>query len=116
MVALDSKSFSDWSKTIQALWDARRELMGGIGGLVGGVGDGDLIEEKRKAIWMRKQWREAEVAGEVRRKGKEDKNGWLDFEAVLRVCRRLNIASSRKDLYTRFQVCALAYVPVCALT
>lgn len=64
------------------------------------------MEEKRKAVWMRKQWREAEVAGEVRIKegAQGEKEGWLDFEGVLRVCRRLNIASSRTDLLSRFKV------------
>jgi phosphatidylinositol phospholipase C delta len=123
-VALSPQSFSDFSQTLQALWERRKELMGGIGGLdgfdegstegVGGLGgkdDGKGTEDKRKAIWMRKQWREAEVAGEVKKEGGivkpcegNEKDGWLDFEGVLGVCRRLNIASSRRDLLQRFQV------------
>lgn len=97
--------------------------MGGIGGLDGfdelkAEGDQSVeakdvkrTEEKRKAVWMRKQWREAEVAGEVRKEGGivkaskgSEKEGWLDFEGVLGVCQRLNIASSRRDLLRRFQV------------
>ncbi|CED84915.1 Phosphoinositide-specific phospholipase C [Phaffia rhodozyma] len=106
LVALDSKSFAEWSTVLQSLWDARRELMGGIGGLGSGLGEGGSIEEKRKAVWMKKQWRQAEVAGEVKLRGpsgETERNGWLDFEGVLRICRRLNIASSRRDLYARFQ-------------
>ncbi|KAL7415734.1 PLC-like phosphodiesterase [Mrakia frigida] len=71
MVAPSPKAFEEWSGTLQALWEARRELMGGIGALAGvGVGE---------------------------------KEGWLDFEGVVRVCRRLNIASSRADLLARFK-------------
>lgn len=119
--------------------------MGGIGGLDGldesgvdmpggmSIGmDARGMEERRKAVWMRKQWREAEVAGEVKKPGAlgagkdgpstnaggdvsetahgshrfsgSEKDGWLDFAGVSTVCKRLNIASSRQDLLDRFKV------------
>lgn len=110
MVALSDESFAEWARALQTVWDARRELMAGIGGLgVGSGAAGDAVEERRKAAWMRKQWREAEVKGELlkgdyQKSQEAEREGWLDFEGVLRVCRRLNVASNRTDLKARFQV------------
>lgn len=120
MVALTDESFAAWSRALQETWEARRELMAGIGGLgVGRGASGDAVEERRKIVWMKKQWREAEVKGELvkgeyQKTQEVEREGWLDFDGVLRVCRRLNVATSRKDLKARFEVRFSAFnLPPC---
>lgn len=82
MIALNDNTHKAWRETLEKLDRLRRELMGGLGML-----------EQRQNVWLRQHWRDADVT-------KDEK---LDFPEVVKLCRRLGIESSRRDLRIRFQ-------------
>lgn len=74
-----------WDSTLRKLYAVRQTLMCGLGNF-------DL----REALWAKQYWKAAdEQAGQK-----------LYFEEVKKLCKRLNVNSSRDDLYRHFQVCA----------
>jgi len=76
--------FRMWDKTLRELHAIRLELMRGLGNI-----------EMRQALWEKQYWKGAD----------EEADQKLSFEEVEKLCRRLNINSSREDLQRLFMVC-----------
>jgi hypothetical protein len=72
-----------WDSTLRELHAIRQTLMRGLGNF-------DL----REALWAKQYWKAADEQADQK----------LHFEAVEKLCRRLNVNSSRDDLYSRFKV------------
>ncbi|TFK64981.1 PLC-like phosphodiesterase [Pluteus cervinus] len=70
--------FQLWHYTLRQMHAVRQELMNGLG-----------HHEMREAMWDKQHWRSAD-------EGSNDQK--LEFEEVLRLCKRLNINSSEEDL------------------
>jgi len=78
--------FQMWDSTLHKLYAVRQALMCGLGNF-------DL----REALWAKQYWKAADEQADQK----------LSFEDVKRLCKRLNVNSSRDDLYRHFQVCPL---------
>jgi phosphatidylinositol phospholipase C delta len=74
--------FQLWDSTLRQLHAIRQTLMRGLGNF-------DL----REALWAKQYWKAADEQADQK----------LHFEAVEKLCRRLNVNSSRDDLYSRFK-------------
>jgi phosphatidylinositol phospholipase C delta len=72
-----------WNKTLREQHEIRQELMCGLGNL-----------EMREALWEKHYWKGAD----------EERVQKLTFDEVERLCRGLNINSSREDLERLFTV------------
>jgi len=83
LIAGTKDEFKLWDKTIRELHAIRQELMHGLGNI-----------ELRETLWEKQYWNGAEG-------GKEQK---LAFDEVEKLCRGLNINSSREDLHRLFSV------------
>lgn len=81
LIALSDASLVMWRDTLTAVQSERKLLMSGV----------DLIE-KREQMWLRQHWKGSDSS----------KDSKLDFEEVVRLCRRLGVMSSRQDLKSRF--------------
>lgn len=84
LVFQSKEQFQQWNTTLGQLHTIRQELMKGLG-----------HRETREALWLKHYWSSAdEHNGEQK----------LEFEEVLRLCRRLNINSGEEDLRGWFDV------------
>ncbi|PWN27987.1 PLC-like phosphodiesterase [Jaminaea rosea] len=81
LIALSDESLQRWRDTLEKLQSLRKQLLGGLGML-----------EQRNALWLRQNWRIADSSC-------DDK---LDFNEVVRLCRRLGIESNAVDLRRSF--------------
>jgi phosphatidylinositol phospholipase C delta len=82
VIAPTVDEFQMWDTTLRKLYGIRQTLMRGLGYL-------DL----REAVWAKQYWKPAdEQAGQK-----------LQFEDVVKLCKRLNVNSSREDLSRRFE-------------
>lgn len=88
LVAYTPDVFQMWAVTLRRLYALRQELMGGLGNI-----------ERRQRVWERHYWKGADESGDQR----------LAFDEVEKMCRRLNIHSSRDDLYKRFAVSSTSF-------
>ncbi|PWN53803.1 hypothetical protein IE53DRAFT_383694 [Violaceomyces palustris] len=86
LIALSSDSFERWRSSLLHLQSLRRELLEGIS-----EGTGTL--QQRQSLWMHQHWKDADVSNDEK----------LDFGEVVKLCRRLGIEISRRDLLSRFQ-------------
>jgi phosphatidylinositol phospholipase C, delta len=75
-----------WDGTLRKLYEVRQELMSGLGSI-----------EMREAVWEKQYWKSADGDG-------EEKDQKLEFEEVEKLCKRLNIRSSKEDLLRLFKV------------
>lgn len=85
VVAATRDVFLMWERTLRRLHEIRQELMSGLGN-----------GEVREALWARQYWAGAD--------GPEERDERLDFDEVLRMCRRLNINSPPDDVMRMFRV------------
>ncbi|KAF8491854.1 PLC-like phosphodiesterase [Russula emetica] len=74
--------FQMWDSTLHKLYAVRQTLMRGLGNF-------DL----REALWAKQYWKAADEQADQK----------LYFEDVKKLCKRLNVNSSRDDLYRHFQ-------------
>lgn len=81
LIALSDDSLTKWRDTLCRLQSLQKELAGGL----------SLLEE-RNAVWLRQNWCKTDSSGDER----------LDFAEVVRLCRRLGMESSRRDLKKSF--------------
>lgn len=88
IVAATRDVFAMWDHTLRRLYEIRKELMSGLGN-----------GEVREAVWARQYWAGADGA-----EGSGSKDDKLDFEEVVKMCRRLNISSSGEELMRLFRV------------
>lgn len=70
-----------WDTTLREMYAVRQDLMSGLGHV-----------EKRQAVWERRYWKGAD-------KQQDDR---LNFEEVVKMCKRLNINFSQENLMHRF--------------
>lgn len=77
--------FHMWDSTLHELYAVRQTLMRGLGNF-------DL----REALWAKQCWKAADEQAEQK----------MCFEDVEKLCKRLNVNSSRDDLYRHFKVFA----------
>ncbi|CAO1624562.1 unnamed protein product [Sympodiomycopsis kandeliae] len=94
LIALSDESLVRWRDTLEHLQGLRRQLFGsGLSSAAAGLGldIGDLQHNKND-VWLRQHWKTADSSADER----------LDPDEVVRLCRRLGIESSRKDLRKRF--------------
>lgn len=82
LIALSDQSFQRWKETLSAVQDERRVLMSGA----------DLLNQKQQ-LWLRQHWKTADSS----------ENSRLEFEEVVKLCRRLGILSNGTDLASRFR-------------
>ncbi|KAG8926409.1 Phospholipase C [Tulasnella sp. 418] len=82
VVALEQDVFKMWYNTLTKLYSLREELMRGLGNM-----------ERRQMVWEKQYWKGADSTGDQK----------LDFDEVEKMCRRLNIHTSRDDLLKKFQ-------------
>lgn len=78
-----------WDRTLRRLYEIRQELMSGLG-------NGEI----REALWARQYWAGADGVGDS---GPNQPDERLDFNEVVRMCRRLNISSSNEELMRLFK-------------
>lgn len=71
-----------WESTLHELYAVRQTLMRGLGNL-------DL----REALWAKQCWKAADEQADQK----------LYFDDVEKLCKRLNLNSSRDDLYRHFE-------------
>ncbi|KAJ3524795.1 hypothetical protein NM688_g8501 [Phlebia brevispora] len=83
LIATTRELFVQWDSAVRRLYEVRKKLMSGLG-----------HGEMRQAVWEKQFWKGAD--------GQDDHK--LDFEEVVRMCRRLNITPSRDDLLRRFSL------------
>ncbi|KDQ56761.1 hypothetical protein JAAARDRAFT_36251 [Jaapia argillacea MUCL 33604] len=82
VVAPTKDIFRMWDNTLRKLYAIRQEIMSGLGS-----------PEMREALWERQYW-----------KGSDEENDQrLEFENVEKLCKRLNVNSSREDLERLFK-------------
>jgi phosphatidylinositol phospholipase C delta len=81
LVALSDLDFQLWRDTLVALFQMRRQLMGGLDHM-----------QKRQSLWLRQHWKMADVSG----------NEKLDFDEVAALCRKLGIVTSTEVLRRNF--------------
>jgi len=74
--------FQAWDSTLRELYAIRQTLMRGLGNF-------DL----REAVWAKQYWKAADEQADQK----------LYFEDVEKLCKRLNVNSSRDDLLHRFK-------------
>lgn len=74
-----------WDSTLRELYAVRQTLMRGLGNF-----------NLREALWAKQCWKAADEQAEQK----------LYFEDVEKLCKRLNVNSSRDDLYRHFKACA----------
>jgi len=84
LIASSKDAFQLWDITLRKLHAIRQQLMTGLGN-----------EEMRHAVWLRQCWKSSDQQYDQK----------LVFEEVERLCRRLNINSSKEDLLRLFKVC-----------
>jgi phosphatidylinositol phospholipase C delta len=84
LIAPTKDVFRVWDKTLREQHAIRQELMRGLGNL-----------EMRETLWEKHYWKGADEGGDQK----------LTFEEVEKLCRGLNIKSSREDLGRLFTVC-----------
>ncbi|CEH14023.1 Phosphoinositide-specific phospholipase C [Ceraceosorus bombacis] len=82
LIALSQESLQRWRSTLERVQRLRRDLMGSV----------DMLNA-RQHLWLRQHWRAGDASQDEK----------LDFEEVVRLCRRLGIESSRKDLEAKFK-------------
>jgi phosphatidylinositol phospholipase C delta len=78
--------FQMWDSTLHELYAVRQTLMRGLGNL-------DL----RETLWAKQYWKAADEQADQK----------LYFEDVEKLCKRLNVNTSRDDLSRRFRARAL---------
>ena len=83
LVAPTKDIFRLWDKTLREQHAIRQELMRGLGNL-----------EMRETLWEKHYWKGADEGGDQK----------LTFDEVEKLCRGLNIKSSREDLGRLFTV------------
>ncbi|PWN94007.1 hypothetical protein FA10DRAFT_264603 [Acaromyces ingoldii] len=81
LIALSDESLGRWRDTLTAMQDQRKLLMSGV----------DMLDQ-RQNVWLRQHWKAADASQDEK----------LDFNEVVRLCRRLGIESSRMELRVRF--------------
>ncbi|KAF9179609.1 Phospholipase C [Haplosporangium sp. Z 11] len=81
LVAPTKDTFQDWITALEHMWSAKREVAEGLPQL-----------QRRTNQWLKEHWMDA------------DKNidSKLGYEEVVRLCHRLNINFSRKEIRLRF--------------
>ncbi|KAG0265086.1 Phospholipase C [Mortierella polycephala] len=81
LVAPTKDTFQDWITALEHMWSAKREVAEGLPQL-----------QRRTNQWLKEHWMDA------------DKNvdSKLGYEEVVRLCHRLNINFSRKEIRPRF--------------
>ena len=84
LIASSKDTFQLWDITLRKLYAIRQQLMTGLGN-----------EEMRHAVWLRQCWKSSDQQDDQK----------LVFDEVERLCRRLNINSSKEDLLRLFNVC-----------
>lgn len=82
LIASSKDAFQLWDITLRKLHAIRQQLMTGLGN-----------EEMRHAVWLRQCWKSSDQQYDQK----------LVFEEVERLCRRLNINSSKEDLLRLFK-------------
>lgn len=83
LIAATKDQFKMWDTTLRELHAIRQELMHGLGNI-----------EIRQALWEKRYWKGAH----------EENDQKLSFDEVEKLCRGLNINSSREDLERLFMV------------
>ena len=95
LIAPSKDEFRMWDKTLREQHAIRQELMRGLEN-----------PEMREALWMKHYWKGAD----------EERDQRLTFDEVEKLCRSLNINSSREDLErlftVRFCCCLPTFIPV----
>jgi hypothetical protein len=74
--------FQMWDSTLRELYAIRQTLMRGLGNF-----------NLREAVWAKQYWKAADEQADQK----------LYFEGVKKLCKRLNVNSSRDDLFHRFK-------------
>ena len=83
LIAATKDQFRMWDTTLRELHTIRQELMHGLGNI-----------EMRQALWEKRYWKRSD----------EENDQKLSFDEVEKLCRGLNINSSREDLERLFMV------------
>ena len=83
LVALTPQILELWKEALTLLYQQRRSLMGGLDQM-----------RVRQSVWLRQQWKTAD----------SNDNERLQFDEVVRLCKRLGIAAQRQDLEKNFKV------------
>lgn len=83
LVAFTPDVFRLWNTTLRRLFAFRQGLLSGLGSM-----------ERKDDVWERQYWKDTDTSGDHR----------ADFDEIERMCRRLNISSSRADLLNVFMV------------
>jgi phosphatidylinositol phospholipase C, delta len=86
LIAATHDVFQMWDGILRKLYGIRQELMSGLGNI-----------EMREAVWEKQYWKGADGDG-------EEKDQKLEFEEVEKLCKRLNIRSSKEELLRLFKV------------
>ncbi|KAF8310416.1 PLC-like phosphodiesterase [Clavulina sp. PMI_390] len=81
MIAYSAGEFELWSSTLRRLFAFRRYLLNGLVG-----------PSHRDEMWQKRYWKDTDQSGDQR----------ADFPEIERLCRRLNISSSRANLLNVF--------------
>lgn len=81
LIALSDDSLARWRDALRTMQDQRKLLMSGV----------DMLDQ-RQNIWLRQHWKAADSSQDEK----------LDFDEVVRLCRRLGIEISRRELRMRF--------------
>lgn len=93
LIALSDESLAQWRDALERLQGLRRQLFGSVTGHAAGLGlDVADLQSTKNDVWLRQHWKTADSSADER----------LDPDEVVRLCRRLGIESSRKDLKERF--------------
>lgn len=88
LVAFTPSVFELWNTTLRRLFAFRQYLLSGLGSV-----------ESRENTWEKQYWKDTDTSGDHK----------ADFGEIERMCRRLNISSSKADLLNVFMVrCCLS--------